>query len=143
MNTYRKTAIMVGVLFIIGTVAGILSVALSGPARDEARYLVDVSSNANQITVAALCVLLMGLALALVPIVLFPLLKKYNEVLALGYVVFRGALETVHLYRHDHQLASAHRLKPGICESRQRRMRPIFKPWALSSWPALMRRIRF
>jgi hypothetical protein len=95
VNTYRKTAIMVGVLFIIGTVAGILSVALSGPARDEARYLVDVSANANQITVAALCVLLMGLALALVPIVLFPLLKKYNEVLALGYVVFRGALETV------------------------------------------------
>ena len=43
---------------------------------------------------AALFVLLMGLALALVPIVLFPLLKKYNEVLALGYVVFRGALET-------------------------------------------------
>ena len=36
----------------------------------------------------------MGLALALVPIVLFPLLKKYNEVLAMGYVVFRGALET-------------------------------------------------
>jgi hypothetical protein len=95
VNTYRKTAIMVGVLSIIGTVAGILSVALSGPARDEARYLVDVSANANQITVAALCVLLMGLALALVPIVLFPLLKKYNEVLALGYVVFRGALETV------------------------------------------------
>ena len=95
MNTYRKTAIMVGVLFIVGTVAGILSVALSGPARDEARYLVDVSINANQITVAALCVLLMGLALALVPIVLFPLLKKYNEVLALGYVVFRGTLETV------------------------------------------------
>jgi len=95
MNNYRKTASLVGVLFIIGTVAGILSMALSGPARDEARYLVDVSADANQITVAALCVLLMGLALALVPIVLFPLLKKYNEVLALGYVVFRGALETV------------------------------------------------
>jgi hypothetical protein len=95
MNNYRKTASLVGVLFIIGTVAGILSVALSGPARDETRYLVDTSANANQITIAALCVLLMGLALALVPIVLFPLLKKYNEVLALGYVVFRGALETV------------------------------------------------
>ena len=26
MNTYRKTAIIVGVLYIIGTVAGILSV---------------------------------------------------------------------------------------------------------------------
>ncbi len=43
MNNYRKTASLVGVLFIIGTVAGILSVAMSGPARDETRYLVDTS----------------------------------------------------------------------------------------------------
>jgi hypothetical protein len=93
MNNYRKTAIIVGVLYIIGTVAGIVSVAVSEPARAEA-YLVSIAANPNQITVAALCVLIMGLALALVPIVLFPLLKKYNEVLAIGYVVFRGALET-------------------------------------------------
>jgi hypothetical protein len=38
-------------------------------------------------------VLTMGIALAMVPVVLFPILKKQNEVLALGYVVFRGALE--------------------------------------------------
>jgi hypothetical protein len=93
MNNYRKTAIIVGVLYIIGTVAGIVNVAVSEPARAEA-YLVSIAANPNQITVAALCVLIMGLALALVPIVLFPLLKKYNEVLAIGYVVFRGALET-------------------------------------------------
>ena len=94
MSNYRKTAVIVGVLYIIGTVAGILSVALSGPARDETRYLMDVSANPNQIVITALFVLLMGLALALVPVVLFPLLRKHNEVLALGYVVFRGALET-------------------------------------------------
>jgi hypothetical protein len=93
MNNYRKTASLVGVLFIIGTVAGVLSVAASGPLR-EAAYLGSIAVNPNQIVVAALCVLLMGLALALVPIMLFPLLRKYNEVLALGYVVFRGALET-------------------------------------------------
>ncbi len=95
MNTYRKTAIIVGVLFIIGTVAGILSVVFTGPARDEALYLVNIAANANQIISGALCVLLMGLALAMVPVVIFPVLKKQNEVLALGYVVFRGALETV------------------------------------------------
>jgi len=93
MNNYRKTAIIVGVLYIIGTVAGILSMASSGAMR-EAAYLGAIAANPNQIVVAALFVLLMGLALALVPIMLFPLLKKYNEVLAIGYVVFRGALET-------------------------------------------------
>ncbi len=93
MNNYRKTAIIVGVLYIIGTVSGILSVASSGPAR-EAAYLGSIGTNPNQIVVAALFVLLMGLALALVPIMLFPLLRKFNEVLATGYVVFRGALET-------------------------------------------------
>jgi len=94
MNNYRKTAIVVGVLYIIGTVSGVLSVASSGPIR-EAAYLGSIAANPNQIVIAALFVLLMGLALALVPIMLYPLLKKYNEVLALGYVVFRGALETV------------------------------------------------
>ena len=93
MNNYRKTAVVVGVLFIIGTAAGVLSMVMSTPMRDTA-YLTNIAANPNQITLAALFVLLMGLVLALVPIVLFPLLKKYNEVLALGYVVFRGALET-------------------------------------------------
>ena len=37
----------------------------------------------------------MGLALAMVPVMMFPILKSYNEALAVGYVVFRGALEAV------------------------------------------------
>jgi hypothetical protein len=42
-----------------------------------------------------MCVLVMGFALAMVPLLMFPILKKHNEPLALGYVVFRGGLETV------------------------------------------------
>ena len=38
--------------------------------------------------------MVMALALAMVPVVMFPVLRRHNEVLALGYVVFRGALET-------------------------------------------------
>ena len=95
MNTYRKTAIIAGVLYIIGTVAGILSLALSAPVRDGQDLLTSVAANANQVRIATLLVLLMGLSLAMVPIVLYPILRRYNEVLAIGYVVFRGALETV------------------------------------------------
>ena len=95
MNTNRRTAIIVGVLYIIGTVAGILSVVFSTPILNGPDFLSKVSANENQFIIAALFVLLMGLALALVPVMLFPILKKQNEALALGYVVFRGALETV------------------------------------------------
>jgi hypothetical protein len=92
---YRKTAIIVGVLFIIGTVAGVLSVIFTGPILDDPNYLIKVSENQSQLVMAALMVLTMCLTLAMVPCVLFPVLKKHNEILALGYVVFRGALETV------------------------------------------------
>jgi hypothetical protein len=95
MKTYRSNAISAGVLYIIGTVAGILSLALSQPVRDAHDLLASVAANANQMIIATLFVLLMGLSLAMVPVVLYPILRKYNEVLALGYVVFRGALETV------------------------------------------------
>jgi hypothetical protein len=95
MNTNIKTARIVGVLFIIGTVAGILSVVFAGPILDDPDYLIEVSANENRIIIGALFVLIMGLALAMVPVMMFPISKKYNEALALGYVVFRGALETV------------------------------------------------
>jgi hypothetical protein len=95
MNTYRKTAIIVGVLYIIGTVAGVLSVIVTGPILDGSDVLAKVAANPNQLTVGALLVLLMGLPLAMVPVMLFPVFRKINEVLAVGYVVFRGALETM------------------------------------------------
>jgi hypothetical protein len=94
-GTNRKTAVVVGVLYIIGTVAGILSVVFTAPILNAPDYLIKISANENQFIMGSLFVLLMGLALALVPVMLFPILKKADEKLAIGYVVFRGALETV------------------------------------------------
>ena len=92
-GTNRNTTIVVGVLYTIGTVAGILSLVLTGPILESPDYLLQVSMNPNQIVLGALCVLIMGLALAMVPVMMFPILKSYNGALAVGYVVFRGALE--------------------------------------------------
>lgn len=94
-GTNRKTAIMVGVLYIVGTVSGILSLVFTGSILEKPDYLVQVSTHPNQIIIGALFVLTMGLALAMVPVMMFPILKRYNDALAVGYVVFRGALEAV------------------------------------------------
>jgi len=95
MNTSRKTAILVGALFIIGTLAGILSVVVTTPIFEASDLLTKVAANENQMALGALLVLVMGFALAVVPVLMYPIAKRHNETLALGYVVFRGGLETV------------------------------------------------
>jgi len=96
MKNFRKTAIIVGLLYIIGTVAGFLfKMVFTGSIQNDLNLLTQVAANEKQVIIGALFLLIMGLALAMVPVILFPILKKQNEALALGYVVYRGALETV------------------------------------------------
>ena len=68
MDTHRKTAVIVGVLFIIGTVAGILSVVFTSTILDAPDYLVQVAANANSVIIGTLLVLVMGFALAMIPV---------------------------------------------------------------------------
>ena len=93
MSPSNRIARTVGILYIIGTVAGILSVIATGPVRSTQGVL--VAENETRLVVGALCVLTMGLALAMIPVIMFPTLRKHNEVLALGYVILRGGLEAV------------------------------------------------
>jgi hypothetical protein len=94
-NNNRKIAVIVGLLYILGTVMGVMSVIFTGPILDGPNYLLKVSENQTQLVIASLMVLTMCLALAMIPFVLFPVLKRVSETWAVGYVVFRGALETV------------------------------------------------
>ena len=92
----RKTAVLVGVFFIIGTAAGILSGVLTIPILDTPDdVLAAVAANPNQLVLGAILVLVMGFAVAMIPVLLYPIFKNYNEVLALGGVIFRGVLEAV------------------------------------------------
>jgi hypothetical protein len=94
MDSIRKIAITVGSLYLIGDVFGALSGVFAAPMRNGVNFLLNVSSNQNQVTFGALLVLFMGLALAMIPILMYRILKSHDGTLALGYVVFRGALET-------------------------------------------------
>ena len=95
MSADRKAAAWIGVLYIIGTVGLVLSVVVTGGVLTGPAYLAQVAAQPNQVAIGALLVLLAGFALAMVPVVFWPIGKRYNETLAMGYVVFRGGLETV------------------------------------------------
>jgi hypothetical protein len=92
-ETYRKTATITGVLLIIATFASILSNSFlqSVNASD---YLVAVSANQNMVLTGALLIFIAAITSAGIAISLYPLLKRYNEALALGAVCFR-LIETV------------------------------------------------
>jgi len=89
MNTNRKTAIIVGVLFVIATIAGVLSVVLLEPILNSPDYLINISANSTPLIIVVLLDLIMVTAIVSIPIFLFPILKKQNENIALGYVIFR------------------------------------------------------
>src|SRR5450756_54556 len=95
MSADRKAAVWIGVLYIIGTVVFVLSALVTGSVLTGPAYLAQVAAQPNQLAIGAVLVLLAGFALAMVPVVFWPVGKRYNETLAMGYVVFRGALETV------------------------------------------------
>ena len=86
MNTNRKTARIVGLLFITATVASSLSFAISDPILNAPDILVTVYANITQVIIGVLLLLIDCVAVVAIPVMLVPIFKKHNEVLALGYV---------------------------------------------------------
>lgn len=82
-------------LFIIGTVAFVLSALVMDGIVTGSAGLARVAANPDRVAVGALLVLVAGFALAMVPVVFWPVGRRYSETLAMGYVVFRGALEAL------------------------------------------------
>lgn len=95
MKPDRKISLCVGILFLIGTGAGILSGTVTQPILTVPNYLQTIAAHETQWIIGTLLILVMGLPLAMVPVALFPLLKKQNEILAMGAIVFRGVLEAI------------------------------------------------
>jgi len=89
MNSHRKTAIIVGVLFIMALVIFLIGQAIYEPILGSPDYLDNAYPNRVIVIIGILLEFISALAVVLIPVLLFPILKKHNEVLALGYVSFR------------------------------------------------------
>jgi hypothetical protein len=90
MNSYRKTARIVGALFITATVASILGTfGFLEPNLSSQDYLISVSANETQWIIGVLIDAINSAAVVAIAVMLFPIFKKFNEALALGYVASR------------------------------------------------------
>ena len=88
-GTNRKTAAVVGVLFIIGTVTGVLGAVIGKPILGAPDYLSKLSANEGQMLIYTLLMFIMGVSCAGIGLALYPILKKYNVGMAIGAVGFR------------------------------------------------------
>ncbi len=104
MNTYRKNAVMTGVLYFLGTVFGVLGVVIGGEVLASLTVskpltgvdmLSLVAANSSRLTAAAFFTIMMGISLVAMTVFLYPILRKDSKELAMGMVLFRGALEGI------------------------------------------------
>jgi hypothetical protein len=80
VNTYRTTARVVGMLYILGFVVGIAGSVLSAPGP-----LTTVSAKSMMIAIGALLWVIAAAGDAAHGVMMFPILKQHNERIALGY----------------------------------------------------------
>ncbi|MFN2234992.1 MAG: DUF4386 domain-containing protein [Anaerolineales bacterium] len=89
VNSYRKEAIIVGILFIIATVFLFVGSSIYGPVLDTPDYLQVAYPNRITATIGILIEFSCIIAIPLIPVFTFPVLRRHSETLALGYLVFR------------------------------------------------------
>jgi len=97
-GTNRKTAVVVGVLFIIGTVSGLLMLPVLGNTLNAPDHLTTIATNEGQMIIATLLKFSMGVACAGIGLAMYPILRKYDEGLAIGAAGFRvieGVIDVV------------------------------------------------
>jgi hypothetical protein len=93
---------MAGILYFLGTIFGILSGVVGSEVLSSLIFgkplagvdmLGLVAANSSRITGGVFLILMMGISLVAMTVFLYPIFRKDSEELAMGMVLFRGALE--------------------------------------------------
>lgn len=89
MMINKRAAKLVGVLFILAAVSAVAGVLLYDPILNGSDYLSNGSKHANQIIWGALMELILVVSAVGTATTMFPILRRYNETIALWHVCFR------------------------------------------------------
>ena len=88
-NTYRRTATVVGIVYILGFVVGIAGFGLFTSILSAPDYLSTVPANSLLLAFSAVLWLMAVIGDAAHGILMFPVLKQHSERMAIGYLAFR------------------------------------------------------
>ena len=99
-SSTRKSAVVVGVLYIVATVAGVLTLAPLGALLEGPGILANAAANENRMIMLVMLELAMAVAVAGVAFMIYPILKRYADTtikqdLAVWYVGTRITEGTV------------------------------------------------
>ena len=89
INTYRTTAIVVGVVYLVGFVVGIGGEMLFQSILGAPDYLATLSANSMTVAIGALLWLLAVAGDAAHGVLIFPILRQHHERVAVGYLAAR------------------------------------------------------
>lgn len=90
MKQRKKSATIIGVLFLIALVLNIFANEISKPVLDSAVYLSNAYLHQYLIVTVNLLNITCAIAMIFIPIVLLPAVRYQHQPLAIAYLVFRG-----------------------------------------------------
>jgi hypothetical protein len=89
MNTYRTTARVIGIIYMLGFVVGIGGNGLIQSMISAPDHLSKVTASSMMLAIGALLWLFAVVGDAAHGVLMFPIIKQYNERIAVGYLGFR------------------------------------------------------
>lgn len=101
----RQAAVIIGTLFIVAIVPFMIGGAVYGPSTGAADFLTSAHPNRGAVTAGVLIEFVAVMAIPLIGVFFFPVLRRFHEALALAYVGFR-AIEAVLLVAIEGKLLS-------------------------------------
>jgi hypothetical protein len=89
MDSNRKNEITVGALFILAAVTAIIGLDLYQPILNDTYSVIKGSASQTRVIWGAFCELVLAFSIIGISIIMYPILNKENESIAIGYVCFR------------------------------------------------------
>src|SRR5512134_1167279 len=89
INTYRTTATVVGIVYLLGFVVGLVGIGLFNSILGTPDHLATVTAKSTLLGFGAVLWLMAVIGDAAHGVLMFPVLKQHSERMAIGYLAFR------------------------------------------------------